>query len=140
MALLPTANERIDAVLNLARTKAATHADSGNSELAYRTLLRGVRAAQRANDSGKTGMLLRRVWAAPGVKPTALGAVPALAAAIGTMSRKSKTGGSPSTTDTGAASRAPSSHPATSKRARFRMRPQRRARVIVEDHTTVPTP
>jgi hypothetical protein len=139
MALLPTANQRIDAVLNLARTKAATHADSGNSELAYRTLLRGVRTAQRANNSSKAGMLLRRVWATPGVKPTALGAAPALAAAIGTMSRRSKSGGSASTwkpADGSSGSLDSSGH----KRARFRMRPQRRGGVVVEDHTTVPTP
>ena len=138
MALLPTANERIDAVLNLARTKAATHADSGNSELAYRTLLRGVRSAQRANNSGKAGMLLRRLWATPGVKPAALGAAPALAAAIGTMSSKSKSGGSPSTTD--AATAKSSLDSSGHKRARFRMRPQRRGGVVVEDQTTVPAP
>jgi hypothetical protein len=139
MALLPTANERIDAVLNIARTKAAMHADSGNSDLAYRTLLRGVRAAQRSNNSGKAGMLVRRVWATPGVKPTALGAAPALAAAIGTMSRKSKSAGSPSTADADAASKS-SLDTSDHKRARFRMRPQRRGGVVVEDHTTVPAP
>jgi hypothetical protein len=139
MALLPTANQRIDAVLNLARTKAATYADSGNSELAYRTLLRGVRTAQRANNSSKAGMLVRRVWATPGVKPTALGAAPALAAAIGTLSRKSKSGGIASTGKPADASSG-SRDSAGQKRARFRMRPQRRGGVVVEDHTTVPAP
>jgi len=139
MALLPTASQRIDAVLNLARTKAATHADSGNSELAYRTLLRGVRTAQRANNSSETGMLLRRVWATPGVKPTALGAAPALAAAIGTLARKSKSGGSASTGKPADASSG-SLDSSGQKRARFRVRPQRRGGVVVEDDTTVPAP
>jgi hypothetical protein len=139
MALLSTANERIDAVLNLARTKAATHAESGNSKLAYQTLLRGVRTAQRANNSGKAGMLMRRVWATPGVKPAALGAVPALAAAIGATSRKSKSGGSPSTADAGDASKS-SLDSSGQKRARFRVRPQRRGGVVVEDQTKVPAP
>ena len=139
MALLPTANQRIDAVLNLARTKAATHADSGNSELAYRTLLRGVRTAQRTNNSSSAGMLLRRVWATPGVKTTALGAAPALAAAIGTLARKSKSGGTGSHTKSSDASKS-TLDSSGQKRARFRVRPQRRGGVVVEDQTTIPTP
>jgi len=138
MALLPTANERIDAVLNLARTRAATHADSGNLELAYRTLLRGVRTAQRTNNSSSAGMLLRRVWATPGVKTTTLGAAPALAAAFG-LTRRSKSGGTgaPATSSDASRSTLDSSG---QKRARFRVRPQRRGGVVVEDHTTVPAP
>ena len=138
MALLPTANERIDAVLNLARTRAATHADSGNPELAYRTLLRGVRTAQRTNNSSSAGMLLRRVWATPGVKTTALGAAPALAAAVG-LSRKSKSGGTGSPANSSDASKR-TLDSSGQKPARFRVRPQRRGGVTVEDQSTTPAP
>ena len=140
MALLPTANERIDAVLDFARTSAATYADSGNADLAYRTLLRGVRTAQRTNNSSGAGMLLRRVWATPGVKTTALGAVPAIAAAVG-VSRKSKSKSESGGTGTRAKSSDASKSTLDSsgqKRAMFRVRPQRRGGVVVEDQTTIP--
>jgi hypothetical protein len=138
MALLPTAHERIDAALNLARTRAAAHAESGNSELAYRTLLRGVRTAQRTNNSSSSGMLLRRVWATPGVKTTALGAAPVVAAAVGLL-RKSKSSGTGSPARSSDASMT-SLDSSGQKRARFRVRPQRRGGVVVEDQTTTPAP
>jgi len=136
---LPTANQRIDAVLSAARRRASAHADEGNTQMAYQTLLRGVRSAQRANSSGQVGMLLRRVSAVRGVKATALGATPAVAAAVAAISRSKSKSKSASASKASSSDAATPSFDSTGKRARFRVRPQRRGGVVVEDQTKVPT-
>ena len=128
MAQLPTPNERIDAVLDLARTRASAYADDGNPEMAYKTLLRGVRSAQRANNSGQTGLVVRTLWANPAVKVTLLGATPALIAAVTRSRSKSD--------DAAASTRLDSS----GQRARFRVHPRRHGGVVIEDQTRATTP
>ena len=130
MPVLPTKNEQIDTVLTHARMRASGYADDGNLEMAYKALLRGVQSAQRRNNAGQTGTVLRRLWAAPAVKALVLTAVPGIVAAL-TRSKstsKSKSGGN-------------GAYPgdsSTARRSRLRLRGRKDGRVEVVDETTMP--
>ncbi len=142
MPSLPTSNERIDTVLTLARTKAAAHADDGDPQKAYKALLRGVQSAQRANSRGRTGTVLRGLWAIPTVKAVVLGVAPALIAAV--TRSKSKSGGASDAYASDTSNSSPDDESKSSldpaipqQRKRFRRRPRTGEYVTVEDETKV---
>jgi hypothetical protein len=130
MSVLPTKNQQIDSVLAHARTRASTYADNGNPEMAYKALLRGVQSAQRRNNAGEMGTMLRRLWAAPAVKTLVLTAVPGIVASLARSTSKStsKSGG------TGTYSKDSS----TPRRSRLRLRGREGGRVEVVDETAAP--
>jgi hypothetical protein len=130
MPMLPTKNDQIDSVLTHARTRASAYADDGNVEMAYKSLLRGVQSAQRRNNAGQVGTVLRRLWAAPAVKAVVLTAVPGL---IGVLTR-SKSKSKPKRGEAGTYS----GNASTPRTSRLRLRGRRDGRVEVVDETATP--
>jgi hypothetical protein len=125
MPTLPTACERTDTALTLAKTRAAAYADAGNLEMAYKALLRGVQSAQRVNGATKVGTAVAGLWAMPAVKAAVLGGPALIATAVTRSKSKSK---SKSKSGTGSTPGDPSTSSLESSasagwRGRFQRRP-----------------
>jgi hypothetical protein len=145
MPLLPTANEQIDSVLTQAKTRASGYAADGNLEMAYKALLRGVQSAQRKNNAGQAGTVLRGLWATPAVKGVALAAIPGV---LGVVTRsksraaagsKSMAGSEPKPASTPGDPVESSVEPSAQERSRFRLRSRRKGGVVMVDETqTIP--
>jgi hypothetical protein len=145
MPLLPTANEQIDSVLTQAKTRASAYAADGNVEMAYKALLRGVQSAQRKNNAGQAGTVLRGLWGTPAVKGVALAAIPGV---LGVVTRskskakagsKSMAGSEPESASTSGDPVESSVEPSAQERSRFRLRSRRKGGVVMVDETqTIP--
>ena len=143
MPVLPTTNEQIDSVLTQAKTRASAYAANGNLEMAYKALLRGVQSAQRKNNAGQAGTVLRGLWATPAGKGVALAAIPGVLGVLTRSKSKSKSKSKwKSASESGSTSGDTvdsSMDSSAQERSRFRLRPRTNGRVVVVSETqTIP--
>ena len=122
MPTMPTASERTDTALTLARTKAAAYADAGNMEMAYRALLRGAQSAQRVVNSSQTRTFLAGLWAMPAVKTGLLGGAAAVTAAVSRSKSKPNRKSNKKAKSARSKWASPSSDTSVKSRSRFRRR------------------